>query len=53
MVQNPNTSTDEHCVETLGRAVRDFMTEHEMKSLYVRSASRFGSSQFVAFKKAN
>lgn len=53
MVQKTSTQPEENPVGILGKAVRDFMAHHEIKSLYVRAASHLGSTQFVEFKKAN
>lgn len=53
MVQKTTTPPKDNPVGILGKAVRDFMAHHEIKSLYVRAASHLGSTQFVEFKKAN
>lgn len=52
MILNSNKK-DATAVQKLGRMVNDFIIENEMKSVYVRTASHFGSTQFVAFKKAS
>lgn len=36
--------------QILGREVEKFLTDNEIKSLYVRAASHFGNSRFVRFK---
>lgn len=43
--------TEDQPVQILGREVERFLTDNEIKSLYVRTAAHFGSTQFVAFKK--
>lgn len=53
MVTKSTVSPEDNPVGILGKAVRDFMAHHEIKSLYVRAASHLGSTQFVEFKKAN
>lgn len=53
MFKNKVELTQEQPSQVLGREVEKFLTQHEIKSLHVRSASHFGSTQFVQFKKAN
>lgn len=36
--------------QILGREVEKFLTDNGIKSLYVRTASHFGSSRFVRLK---
>ena len=43
--------TEDQPVQVFGREVEKFLTENEIKSLYVRTAAHFGSTQFVQFKK--
>lgn len=43
--------TEDQPVQILGREVERFLTDNEIKSLYVRTAAHFGSTQFVEFKK--
>lgn len=45
--------TKDQPVQILGREVEALLKELELKSLYVRTASRFGSTQFVKFKKVS
>ena len=39
--------------QIVGREVDALLNELELKSLYVRTASRFGSTQIVQFKKVS
>ena len=45
--------TEGQPVQILGRKVEKFLADNEIKSLYVRTASHFGSTQFVQFKKVS
>lgn len=40
-------------VRTLGQEVEKFLSQYEIKSLYIRTAAHFGSTQFVQFKKVS
>ena len=53
MFKNKVEQTEDQPVQILGREVERFLTENEIKSLYVRTASHFGSTQFVQFKKVS
>ena len=53
MFKKKNEQPEDLSIKILGQEVERFLTQHEIKSLYIRTATHFGSTQFVRFKKVS
>lgn len=53
MFRKKNEQPEDQSIKILGQEVERFLTQHEIKSLYIRTATHFGSTQFVKFKKVS